>query len=132
MAMDLLFAADAMAIKIFGPTKSQLGCTAEELLFYWTVEGARAVSAPMKDDVNDELEDYFDSALEDTDFIFLFDPKYDGIDKIKELHIQSLDPKDWFIPFNPDRETSPLAWPDKANFLHSKFFRKKSKGEAEK
>ena len=98
---NFLRALDMLTFKMFGTIPMAFGCTAEELLFHWIIRNAKVCA---DDDGNDsmekELDDYWEAALEDSDYLYLFDPKYDGIDTIKELHIQSLNPKDWFSPFH--------------------------------
>jgi hypothetical protein len=51
------------------------------------------------------FEDVVEMLFEDTDFLFLFDQEYDGIETSavgQLLHMTSLSFTDWFRPFNDD------------------------------
>jgi len=88
-------------------------CTSEEIALYMVIQDARNSPsfnflpknyAPHKDDTlsAEELEEML---LEDTDFLFLFQPKYDGIQNdaaAAQLGMVNLDTDDWFKPFREE------------------------------
>lgn len=115
---SFLSALDMLVFKMLGRMPTQLSCTAEELLFYWVTNNAVEHRELMEDQYRKDIDDYVEMILEDEDFLFLFDPRFDGIDKIKELRMQSLKPEHWFLPFNEDRITHPYTWPESLAFYH--------------
>jgi hypothetical protein len=116
LCFNFLHALDLLIFKIFSPTPMRLGCTAEELLLHWMVRNAKICveeeTPKIKNRIEKGLNDYLESVLEDKDYLYLFDPKFDGVDDLEELGTQSLKFKDLFKPFNKDRLTHPMILPN--------------------
>lgn len=98
--------------KLAQPEHMPLSSVAEELAANAIIESARAYAETMELDVGDVFDDFIDEYFEDTDFEFLFDDAYDGIDETevgKMMGMSSLAFDDWFKPFSD--EPSRIAHP---------------------
>jgi hypothetical protein len=103
---DYLFAKKFLAClmtvvwKLQAPEHYELACVAEELALYALIEQARGDLDERGIDA--EFGDFCDDAYQDMDFLWLFDPKYDGIEDSPEaafLGIGNLRFEEWFEPF---------------------------------
>lgn len=73
---------------------------------------ARALFGETVDE--NSMEEVIDRVYEDTDFLFLFDPRYDGVDESelgKRLGMQSLRFETWFDPFDGGSPVHPYVAP---------------------
>ena len=85
--------------KILGPNP-WLGCRAEELLLAWVADVARDVNEEQTGESVDEvLDDFLEDVYEDTDYKFLYDDRFDGVENIPQLGIGSMSPDGWFKLF---------------------------------
>jgi hypothetical protein len=86
--------------KLQAPEQYELACVAEELALYALIEQARAELDERG--VDADFGDFCDDAFQDLDFLWLFDPKYDGIADSPEgvyLGVGYLRVEEWFEPF---------------------------------
>lgn len=96
--------------KVLAPEQFELACVAEEMLLDGLLQRT-------KDETDDEaivegLDEFIDAAFQDTDFLFLFDPKFDGIQDLPEaahLRIGFLHFDEWFAPFDNVPYVHPYA-----------------------
>ena len=107
---NFLIALDTLALKSLTAPPATLACRAEELLLWWTLEFAREMAHHKKewsDAIETEYKDFVNRIFYDTDFLFLYNPKADGIEKLKELGVKSLSVDHWFLPFNRHHTVNP-------------------------
>lgn len=81
---------------------------AEELAFRFIVEFAQAVGeggSKWTERDDDDLTAYIETAADDSDVDYLFDPRWDGIEDNESLQIVNLHFEDWFKRFN--RQSQP-------------------------
>jgi hypothetical protein len=88
-----------------------LRCLAEELALHTIIEHA-GVWLEIRGEHDEGWERYEDEVFEDTDFEFLYDPAWDGIeshesDVTRALGMANLHPDDWFKPFRTDQPVHP-------------------------
>jgi len=90
--------------KILGPNP-RLGCRAEELLLAWVADAVRDVYEEQTGESVDEvLGDFLEDVYEDTDYKFLYDDRFDGVENIPQLGMGPMSPEDWFQPFRVNEE----------------------------
>ncbi|MFT5366730.1 MAG: hypothetical protein ACI8V2_001679 [Candidatus Latescibacterota bacterium] len=121
---NFLIALDTLALKALTAPPARLACRAEELLLWWTLEFAREVAhleETWSDALETEYKDFVDCIFYDTDFLFLYDPKADGIETVQELGVKSLSVDHWFLPFNRHLTINPLTWPENKRFWHKSW-----------
>lgn len=113
-----------LALKALTPSPATLACRAEELLLWWTLVFAREM-AQHQDEWSDALEseyrDFIDSVFCDTDFLFMYDPKADGIERLETLGVKSLSVDHWFLPFDRHHPVNPLTWPEDKHFWYKNW-----------
>ncbi len=90
-----------------------LSSLAEEIAAWATIREAKAI---LEEDgkIENSFDAFIDVYFEDTDFLYLFDNAYDGIDELEVgqmLGISSLAFHDWFLPFSdePSRTAHPYV-----------------------
>lgn len=107
-----------VAWKLAQPEHMMLSSLAEELAAWVIIQEARR---QLTDESDEEIENPFDTFIdayfEDTDFEYLYDDSYDGIDETElaqDMGILSLAFKDWFSPFSdePSRTPHPFVLED--------------------
>lgn len=92
--------------------KPKLACVAEELALNALIREA-ITQLEMHDEASDEAVwgDFRDVAFEDEDFLYLFDPAFDGIENdpeaIEHLTLVGLPFPEWFKPFSPEQSGVP-------------------------
>jgi hypothetical protein len=96
-----------VAWKLAQPEHMPLSSLAEELAANAIIESAKAYAEVIEEigDVDEIFEDFIGMYFEDTDFLFLFDDAYDGIDETEVgevMGISSLAFDDWFKPFSDE------------------------------
>lgn len=119
-AHNFLYALISLAEKMFGPRPAAPACRSEEMLLWWIIERME-VFGDADTSILENGRDFLDHVLADTDFLFLYDPKYDGIEDFEQLAIGSLDPDHWFLPYYGKADTHPLTWPEQIEFRHEKW-----------
>lgn len=89
---------------------------AEEMCIWTVFENAEARVRDMgdwEDEVADEivegLEDFRDEFFEDTDFKFLWDGRFDGVEYLDELRPANLRFGEWFQAFREERPVNPYV-----------------------
>lgn len=95
----------AVTWKLAQPQHVPLSSLAEELAANAIIEVAKSYAKISGLDVKNVFEDFKDEYFEDTDFLFLFDDAYDGIDKAEvgqRPGMFSLAFDNWFKPFSDD------------------------------
>ena len=103
--------------KLCSPHPERLACVAEELARHVIIERAKALVEIEGADVSeDELDDLYDLAYEDTDFLLLSRDDLDGIEpeQLPALALGNLEFSAWFTPFNRDNPVHPYVAPDPA------------------
>ena len=124
MAFKLLTTLLNIIYKFYNKKRLILGNLAEEIIFFTVIENAKEL-AKDKNITTEAIDDYADSIFQDTDFLFLYEHKYDGIELTEtgeEMGITSLAASEWFKPFNnTKRKPHPVFWEevDKKNFYHN-------------
>jgi hypothetical protein len=109
-----------VAYKLAQPRRVVLSSVGEELAAYAIITAAkqqiereREMALEEEDSEHSQLsaenafERFIDVLFEDEDFLFLFDPKYDGIDTSpagRFLQMTSLAFEDWLTPFSDESE----------------------------
>lgn len=92
-----------VAWKLAQPEPCSLSSIAEELAARTLIEQAREVLEEEEGQRDEQaFVEFINTFFEDTDFEFLFEDAYDGIDETevgKHLGMVSLAFKDWFVPF---------------------------------
>ncbi len=88
-----------------------LSSLAEEVAAWMIVNMAKAI---LEEKMEDAFDDFINIYFEDTDFLYLFDDAYDGIDESQVgqiMGMSSLALDDWFLPFSdePSRTPHPYA-----------------------
>jgi hypothetical protein len=107
----MIEAVDRGADKLAQYPDTYLASTAEELAAHALIAEARA-SLETSDEFTDdqtaratrELDDLHELAFEDHDVLFLFDPRFDGIEGgeiADQMGLANLHARDWFTPFRP-------------------------------
>ena len=108
-----------LSLRVLGPSQSRCACRAEELLLYWSVEQIKIFNdnqgSGFEDDEADEFQEDFQ---EDFDFELMYDPMFDGVEYNEQMGTGSFSLEHWFLPFNDERITCPLSWPEKIGFYH--------------
>ena len=103
---DLLFAkafvicVSTVVWKLQSPDQQELACVAEELALSAIVGQAQALLEMRGQQVN--IGDVYEEAFQDTDFEFLFDPSFDGIEEsgiADYRRLANLRFEDWLKPF---------------------------------
>jgi hypothetical protein len=105
-----------VAWKLAQPQQMPLSSLAEELAARTIIEHAKVVMEldGVEEDREEAFETFEDVYFEDTDFEFLFDDEYDGIDETQlaqTMGLPSLAFDDWFKPFSdePSRTAHPYV-----------------------
>lgn len=96
--------------KMAQPDHLPLASVAEELAAFAIVTQAKDEDEEGHPRDEAFLESFVDAYFEDTDFLYLFDDEYDGIDETDLADIQgisSLAFADWFKPFSDEPERAP-------------------------
>ena len=86
--------------KLGAPEQYDLACVAEEMALHALIE--QATMDLERRGVEADFGDFCDDAFQDLDFLWLFDPKYDGIEDSPEgafLGVGNLHFDEWFTPF---------------------------------
>lgn len=103
---DFLFAKEFVVCvstviwKLQSPDHQQLACVAEELALNAIINQAQ-VDLELRG-LEADLDDVYEEAFQDSDFEFLFDPKFDGIEESEMAEFSgmaNLRFEDWFKPF---------------------------------
>lgn len=86
-----------------------LASVAEEIAAWTIIREAKAI---LEEDgkTQDPFEAFIDVYFEDTDFLYLFDNAYDGIDESEVgqmMGVSSLAFHDWFLPFSDEPSRTP-------------------------
>ncbi len=88
-----------------------LSSLAEELAAWVIIREAKRY---LEDDTDEEVENAFDTFIaayfEDTDFEYLYDNAYDGIEETEVAQFMGLSPlafRDWFSPFSDEPSRTP-------------------------
>ncbi|HZP95228.1 MAG TPA: hypothetical protein VFC31_02675 [Candidatus Limnocylindria bacterium] len=108
-AKQFLVCLVAVAGKLTSGREFTLASVAEELALYTIIERATGPSGEEEFDFGDFIEEVF----EDTDFLWLFDEKYNGIQHTpaqNTLRTANLDFEDWFKPFRDAESVHPYCW----------------------
>jgi hypothetical protein len=97
--------------KLAQPGRLALACVAEELALFALIRKAQ-VLLDLREIENDEQawSDFRDLAFEDEDFLFLFNPEFDGIEETdwaREHAVVGLKFNEWFRPFDPASHGAP-------------------------
>jgi hypothetical protein len=100
-----------VTFKLLSPHSEELGSTAEELalagLFRCTPivldENENIIPEEVESGIESELSDLHSLMMEDPDYEFLFDPRFDGFEGMSKLRVVNLEFNKWFEPFNKDR-----------------------------
>ena len=106
--------------KLAQPERILLSSLAEELAVWVIIqEATRQLEEEMGEEAENTFDAFIDEYFEDTDFEYLYDDSYDGIDETelaKMMGISSLAFKDWFLPFSnePSRTPHPYVLEDDA------------------
>ena len=135
LLIDFFITLPTVALKVFCPGEVALGNRAEELLLTWVVQEAKAIRKTTEekgDEDCDDLDAFLEETMEDFDYEMLYtDPKKLDPEAVRQMGVGSLAPENWFLPFNKDRITNPLTWPEKIAFWHPnwKNFRYPQPGE---
>ncbi len=84
-----------------------LSSLAEELAAWAILEEAKRLLEEKSNESETEnnFDDFIDAYFEDTDFLYLFENAYDGIEETQPgqvLGISSLAFDNWFLPFSDD------------------------------
>lgn len=107
-----------VAWKLAQPGHIALSSLAEELAAWVIIQEAKR---HLKDETDEEVEDAFDAFIdtyfEDTDFEYLYDDAYDGIEETEVAKLMGISPlafHDWFSPFSdePSRTPHPYVFED--------------------
>lgn len=100
-----------VAWKLAQPRHMPLSSLAEELAAWVIIQEA---IRRLEDEADEEVENAFDAFIdmyfEDTDFEFLYNDSYDGIEETElaqVMGISSLAFQDWFIPFSDEPSRTP-------------------------
>jgi hypothetical protein len=101
-----------VAWKLAQPQHIPLSSLAEELAARTILERAKVVLEMEGSQFNSDeaFEAFIDDYFEDTDFEYLFDNYYDGIDETKLAQIMGISPlhfNDWFKPFSDEPSRTP-------------------------
>jgi hypothetical protein len=97
--------------KLTQPGDVTLACVAEELALFALIRQAQML-LDLRERENDEQawNDFRDLAFEDEDFLFLFNPEFDGIEETawaREHAVVGLKFSEWFRPFDPASHGAP-------------------------
>jgi hypothetical protein len=96
--------------KVFAPEPFELACVAEEMLLHGLLR--RATSETGDGGIAEGLDEFVDVAFQDTGFLYLFDPRFDGIQDSPEgqyLRVAFLRFEEWFAPFDNVPYVHPYA-----------------------
>jgi hypothetical protein len=100
-----------VAWKLAQPRHIPLSSLAEELAAWVIIQEAQR---QLEDETDAEAENAFDAFIdtyfEDTDFEFLYDDRYDGIEETELAQILGISPlafQDWFTPFSDEPFRTP-------------------------
>jgi hypothetical protein len=102
-----------VAWKLAQPQHIPLSSLAEELAVWTIIERAKVALEEAEDneeDIDEAFEAFIDDYFDDTDFQYLFDNSYDGIDETQLaqiMGISSLHFDDWFKPFSDEPSWTP-------------------------
>lgn len=99
-AKEFVVCVSTVVWKLQSPDPQDLACVAEELALNAIIQQA-GVNLELQGREAD-LDDVYEEAFQDTDFEFLFDPKFDGIEESEMadwLRMANLRFEDWFKPF---------------------------------
>ncbi len=70
----------------------------------------------------EDKEDFLVAVIGDLDFLMMYAPSMDGIDRIEALGTGSFSVDDWFQPYSlPGAITNPLTWPEEIAYLYEKW-----------
>ncbi len=100
-----------VAWKLAQPEHMALSSLAEELAAWVILQEAKRY---LEDDTDEEVENAFDTFIaayfEDTDFEYLYNNAYDGIEETEVAQFMGLSPlafRDWFSPFSDEPSRTP-------------------------
>ncbi|CAN5697774.1 hypothetical protein BH18ACT6_BH18ACT6_25200 [soil metagenome] len=99
-AKQFLICVAMVGWKLAQPEPSRLGCVGEELALRGLIEEAEAILEVGGHDT--DLGGFHELAFDDTDFLMLFEPAFDGIEDSDigtEMGVGHLAFEDWFKPF---------------------------------
>jgi hypothetical protein len=99
-----------VAWKLAQPQHIPLSSLAEELAAWTIIERAKVALEEAEDDTYEAFETFIDDYFEDTDFEYLYDDAYDGIDETQLsaiMGISSFAFRDWFQPFSDEPSRTP-------------------------
>lgn len=99
-AKQFLICVAMVGWKLVQPEPSRLGCVGEELALHGIIEEAGAILEVRFLDA--DLGNFQELAFDDTDFLMLFEPAFDGIEDSdigSEMGVGHLAFEDWFKPF---------------------------------
>jgi hypothetical protein len=111
LAKEFLVCLITVAGKLTSGADIRLASVAEEMALHALIENASGPSGQEEFDFDDFIDDVF----EDTDFLFLFDEKLNGIQHVpaqQSLGTTNLDFENWFRPFRDAVPVHPYAGPD--------------------
>jgi hypothetical protein len=107
------------AWKLHAPGYTSLSCVAEELALAAIIQ--RAATLLEADGETPDFMEFEDSVFEDMDFEQLWDPSLDGLAETevgRALGMPSLDFRNWFTPFRPERPVHPYVKTDTNDVGH--------------
>lgn len=100
-----------VAWKLAQPKRLMLSSLAEELAALIIIrEAKRELEDESDTEVANPFDAFIDTFFEDTDFEFLYEDRFDGIEETElaqSLGISSLAFKDWFVPFSDEPSRTP-------------------------
>lgn len=100
-----------VAWKLAQPKRLALSSLAEELAAWIIIQEAKRELEDESDvKVKNPFDAFIDDFFEDTDFEFLYEDRYDGIEETElaqVMGISSLAFKDWFVPFSDEPSRTP-------------------------
>ena len=107
-AKRLLACVYTVAWKLHSPDSQALACVGEELALHALIQSAEAILDDKGTEADFDL--LRETAFEEEDYMLLFDPQWDGIEKSEHgqrLGMANLRYDDWFIPFRDEDPVHP-------------------------
>jgi hypothetical protein len=110
-ARDWTTTAAVVGWKLAQPGEVTLACVAEELALFALIRQARML-LDLRERESDEQawSDFRDLVFEDEDFLFLFNPEFDGIEETewaRQHAVVGIKFNEWFRPFDPASHGAP-------------------------
>jgi hypothetical protein len=97
--------------KLAQPGDATLACVAEELALFALIRQAQVLLELRESDSDEDAwGDFRDRIFEDEDFLFLFNPEFDGIEATewaRQHAVVGLKFSEWFQPFDPTSHGAP-------------------------